>query len=146
MCSIRDNDPRVEHLKVYQDDRLFIVLNLYPYNPAHMMVVPIRHVTKFYELSKEEIVYCTRAVQGVQLMLNDIYSPKAFNIGINQGRSAGASIEHLHFHVLPRYDSELGYIDIFGNSRVVPESISSVKEKIDALISKYINDSFFEDF
>ena len=146
MCGIRDNDERVEHLKVYQDDKILIVLNLYPYNPAHMMVIPTRHVTHFEELTKEEIIHCFRAIQGIQLMLNDLYAPFGYNMGMNQGRNAGASIEHIHFHILPRYDSELGYIDIIGHARVLPEGLTSVKKKIDESISKYLNKEFFKEF
>ena len=146
LCSVRDDDERVKSLKVYKDEICFVVLNLYPYNPAHLMCVPNRHIMKFTEVTKEEIVHISRAIQGLQLLLDDLYSPKGYNLGVNQGRDAGASIEHLHIHVLPRYGSELGYIDIFGKARVVVESIDSVKKKIEEKINDYLNPEFFDMF
>jgi len=133
-------------LKVYEDDLCFIVLNLYPYNPAHLMIVTQRHITKFLDLTKEELLHITRAIQGIQLLLNDLYNPKGYNIGINQGRNAGGSIEHLHFHLIPRYGAELGFIDIVGKTRVLPEGLEAVKKKIEENINKYLNREFFENF
>ncbi|KKM76191.1 hypothetical protein LCGC14_1382680 [marine sediment metagenome] len=89
LCAIRDNVERVISLKVFQDKISFIVLNLFPYNPAHLMIVPIRYITKYLELTKEEIIHTSRIIQGLQLMINDLYQPKGYNIGINQGRQAG---------------------------------------------------------
>ncbi len=146
LCSVRDNDERVKILKIYEDDLCFIVLNLYPYNPAHLMIVTQRHITKFIELSKEELIHITRTIQGVQMLIDDLYNPKGYNIGINQGRDAGGSIEHLHFHIVPRYGSELGFIDIVGETRVLPESLESVKQKLENAILKFLNEEFFENF
>ena len=146
LCSVRDNDKRVKILKIYEDNLCFIVLNIYPYNPAHLMIVTKRHITKFIELTKEELLHITRAIQGIQILLDDLYNPKGYNIGINQGRDAGGSIEHLHFHIVPRYGSELGFIDIVGETRVLPESLDSVKQKLENSIYKYLNDEFFRIF
>lgn len=145
LCAVRDNDERIVLLKVYQDEICFICLNLYPYNPAHSMIVPNRHILRFIELTKDEIVHINRAIQGFQLLLDELYSPKGYNIGINEG-IAGASIPHLHFHIVPRYSEELGYIDIIGKSRIVVEGIDSVKQKIESNIKKYLNKEFFERF
>ncbi len=146
LCAVRDNDDRVEILKVYEDDTCFIILNLYPYNPAHLMIVTQRHLTKFLELTKEEIIHINRAIQGIQLLLDDLYNPKGYNIGLNQGRDAGGSIDHLHFHLIPRYGTELGFIDIVGKTRVLPEGLDAVKKKLDENIHNYLNQEFFENF
>ena len=136
----------MKSLKVYQDDIAFACLNVYPYNPAHLMVVPNRHVVEYTELTKDELVHVFRMIQGLQLLLEDLYSPKGYNIGMNQGRAAGGSIEHLHVHVVPRYGDEIGYIDIVGNTRIVVEGLKSVQEKIKTNINKYLNKEFFENF
>ena len=146
LCSVRDDDERVKSLKLYQDDVAFACLNMYPYNPAHLMVVPNRHVARYVDLTKDELVHVFRMIQGLQLMLDDLYSPRGYNIGMNQGRAAGGSIEHLHVHVVPRYGDEIGYIDIVGNTRVVVEGLSSVQEKVKNNIEKYLNKEFFENF
>lgn len=146
LCSVRDNDERVEVLKVYQDEILFVCLNLYPYNPAHMLIVPMRHVECYIALEKEEMMRISRAIQGLQMLLDDLYSPKGYNIGMNEGESAGGSIKHLHFHLVPRYGSELGYIDIVGKTRIVVEGLKSVKKKLERNIDKYLNEEFFSEF
>jgi len=110
------------------------------------MVVPNRHVVEYTELTKDELVHVFRMIQGLQLLLEDLYSPKGYNIGMNQGRAAGGSIEHLHVHVVPRYGDEIGYIDIVGNTRIVVEGLKSVQEKIKTNIYKYVNKEFFENF
>ena len=109
------------------------------------MIVPNRHITRFIELNKREILHLNRAIQGLQLLLDDLYNPRGYNIGMNEG-IAGASIPHLHFHVVPRYGSELGYIDIIGQSRIVVEGLNSVKKKIDAKIDQYLNKEFFNGY
>ena len=124
----------------------FIVLNLYPYNPAHLMIVTQRHITKFLELTKEELLHITRTIQGIQMLLDDLYNPKGYNIGINQGRDAGGSIDHLHFHLVPRYGSELGFIDIVGKTRVLPEGLDDVKKKLENNINKYLTKEFYDNF
>ena len=87
-----------------------------------------------------------RTIQGLQLLLDDVYSPKGYNIGINQGNQAGASIAHLHIHVVPRYGTELGFIDIVGNTRVLTEGLDSVKKKLTQNVDKFLNKDFFENF
>ena len=145
LCAIRDGDKRVINLKYYEDNLIFIILNLYPYNPGHSMIVPNRHILKFTELTKDEIQHIFRAVQGLQNLLDDIYNPRGYNIGFNQG-IAGASIPHLHCHLVPRYGTELGFIDIVGETRVVPEGLDSVKRKIEKNINKFLTDEFYNNF
>ena len=146
LCSVRDNDERVVSLKVYQDTLIFISLNLYPYNPGHLMIVPNRHVQRFSDLTKEELIHLSRTIQGVQLLIDELYAPKGYNIGINQGKEAGASIEHLHIHLVPRFGSELGFIDIVGKSRVLPEGLESVKQKLLKNINKFLTEEFYTQF
>jgi len=110
------------------------------------MIATHRHLTKFLELTKEEILHISRTIQWIQLLLDDLYSPKGYNIGVNQGRDAGGSIDHLHFHIIPRYGSELGFIDIVGETRVLPESLDSVKKKLESIIHKFLNEDFFKNF
>ncbi len=146
LCGVRDNDERVKSLKIYQDKILFISLNLYPYNPGHLMVIPNRHVSRFIELYRDEIMHITRAIQGLQLLLDDIYQPHGYNIGMNEGKIAGGSIDHLHFHIVPRYGAELGFIDIVGKTRVLPEGLNAVKKKLEEKISLFLNNNFFEKY
>ncbi|UYP47056.1 hypothetical protein NEF87_003341 [Candidatus Lokiarchaeum ossiferum] len=138
LCAVRENDSRVTALKVYQEELLFISLNLYPYNPGHLMVIPTRHVEKFEDLTKIERERIFEVVIYCQKMLRAIFSPSGFNVGYNQGNFAGASIKHIHVHVVPRYDQELGFIDIIGNGRIVVEEATQVMAKIQARIPDFI--------
>jgi ATP adenylyltransferase len=146
LCAVRDNDERVVKLKIYDDEYIFISLNLYPYNPGHLMIIPNRHITSFVEVTREEIIHINRTIQGIQLLLDDLYNPKGYNIGINQGIIAGASIEHLHIHIVPRYGAELGYIDIVGKTRIVVEGLDSVKQKLTENIHNFLNKEFYNSF
>ena len=76
----------------------------------------------------------------------ELINPKGYNIGINQGSFAGGSIDHLHIHIVPRYDAELGFIDIVGKTRVLPEGLDSVKKKLTQNVTKFLNKEFFENF
>jgi len=137
LCSIRDNEPQVESLKVYEDQLVFISLNRYPYNPGHLMVIPRRHIEKFEDLTEMERNYLFGIIINCQKLLQDIFQPTGFNVGYNQGQFSGASINHIHIHIVPRYKSELGYIDIIGQARIVPEDVFSVFEKIKAKIPQF---------
>ena len=146
LCAVRDDDKRVKTLKIYEDDICFVVLNIYPYNPAHLLVATKQHKINLLELTRSEILHIFRAIQGLQLLLNSLYNPKGYNIGINQGKDAGGSIDHLHFHIVPRYGSELGFIDIFSQTRVLPEGLEAVKNKLETNISNYLTKEFFEKY
>lgn len=146
LCSIRDNDERVTSLKIYQDDIAFISLNLFPYNPGHLLLVPNRHVESFRDLRRDEVVHLSRTLQGIQNLLEDTVSPSGYNIGINEGPNSGASIEHLHYHIVPRYPNELGFIDITSDTRVVIEGLESVMKRLKNKINEHLNDDFFKNF
>jgi ATP adenylyltransferase len=136
----------VESLKVYNDGLVFVTLNLYPYNPGHLLIVPNRHILKIKEITKEESIHIFRTIQGLQNLLDDLYSPHGYNVGVNERKVAGGSIEHLHFHLVPRYGNELGYIDIVGKTRVVVEGLESVLNKVESNIDNYLNQDFYNSF
>ena len=138
MCTVRDDNPAVTSLKIYTEDLLFICLNLYPYNPGHLMVIPTRHVENFQDLNEIERNRLFEVVIMCQDMLQDLFHPTGYNVGYNQGKYSGASIKHIHVHVVPRYNSELGFIDIVGKTKIILESVDDVKNKILPKISQYI--------
>ncbi len=137
-CGVRDNNPDITSLKVYEDERVFICLNLYPYNPGHLMVIPNRHLERFEDLSGEDRNYMFQVVMDCQKMLQDLFSPTGFNVGYNQGQYAGASIRHIHVHIVPRYREELGFIDIIGATKIIVENADSVFNKVKARIGEYV--------
>ncbi|MHA1584585.1 MAG: HIT family protein [Promethearchaeota archaeon] len=137
-CAVRDDDPAVTALKVYQEDLLYICLNLYPYNPGHLMVVPTRHVEKFEDLTDKERNRLFQVVMDSQRMLADLFHPTGFNTGYNQGEYSGASIKHVHVHIVPRYKAELGYMDIIAGTKIVVQSVEEVLKTVKPRIANYI--------
>lgn len=130
LCSIRDRDPRVRSLEVWRGAGNVAVLNLYPYNPGHLMVFPERHVVELGELADDEARTLLLAVNLCVRVLKERYAPKGFNVGFNIGDVSGASIDHLHAHVVPRYGSELGFIDIIGGAKIMIENPESHLEEL----------------
>lgn len=146
LCSIRDDDERVKIFKIYQDNVALVSLNAFPYNSGHLLIAPCRHIKSFQELTKSEIIHISRLIQGLQKLIVDLFNNTGFNIGINEGLNSGASIDHLHFHIVPRYDNELGFIDIVSNSRIVIEGLESVLKRYKEKINDYINKDYFKNF
>jgi ATP adenylyltransferase len=117
-CAVLSRHPSVDNLTIAVDPHLFVTMNLFPYNPGHIMVVPRRHVTDPRQLRKVEREAMDRWVRKLLDQLDEIYHPMGYNIGYNIGRSAGASIDHLHLHIVPRFLNEIGFIDVIGGARV----------------------------
>lgn len=117
-------DPDHSGVKIlFINDKVMIALNKYPYNPGHIMVAPYRHVEKLTELRDNEICYLFRKVNEATKLLEEVYSPPGFNIGVNMGEYSGASIRHLHVHVVPRYKSESGFLETISGTRIIVEDL-----------------------
>jgi ATP adenylyltransferase len=122
LCAVCAKDKRVAKLEVYRTERWVASVNLHPYNVGHMLLFPIRHVKDVRELGKAEAAEL-QVVQGLCLdALDALYSPAGYNVGFNINRPAGASIEHLHLHIVPRYPNEAGFMDILSETRTIVES------------------------
>ncbi|MBN2737304.1 MAG: HIT domain-containing protein [Spirochaetales bacterium] len=130
LCHLRDHHKNVENLCVHEDSHFLVSINLYPYNPAHLIVFPRRHVEDIREYSEEEVSALHSLTSRFLTVLEDLYSPKGFNIGYNQGQVAGASISHLHCHIIPRYPGEIGISDLIGGQRVLVEDPRVTRKKI----------------
>jgi ATP adenylyltransferase len=141
LCAMIQDSKEVESYKIYQDKIAVVALNLYPYNPGHLMVFPVRHITDFRDLTEDELLHISRLIIGSQNLMQEIYQPKGYNIGMNLGDCSGASIAHLHIHVVPRYNAEIGFLDILSQTRVIVEPLSKVYEKFKALSKKYFVES-----
>ena len=132
LCAIAEGNDKVTRLDVYNSKLFVVALNLYPYAPGHLMVFPKRHITDPRMLSEEEVVELHR-IQALCLdVLEELYEPHGFNLGYNIGEAGGASIEHLHLHIVPRYRRETGFIDIIAGAKIIIEdpevSLSRVRE------------------
>ena len=99
LCSIRDHDPDVENLEVTQTGNFIVSVNLYPFNPGHLMIFPKEHITDFCNISDEQAVELHALTKRVISALKDEFKPTGFNVGYNIGNWSGASIDHIHQHI-----------------------------------------------
>ncbi|MHA1819649.1 MAG: HIT family protein [Promethearchaeota archaeon] len=129
-CRIQKMEIGDKNYKIYQGQTAFVILNKYPYNPGHLMVIPNRHIKDFRDLNEKELKEMQKLIMNSQNILDELYHPSGYNIGLNIGNFSGASISHLHVHIVPRYKSELGYIDIIGKTRILVDNIDSVYKKM----------------
>jgi ATP adenylyltransferase len=121
LCLIRDKSGEVIDLTVYSDELFTVSVNLHPYNPGHVMIFPNRHLLDVREMTEAEDSRLAQLTRQFLSILESTHSPAGFNIGYNMGSSAGASIDHLHLHVIPRYPKEVGIADLVAGKRVLIE-------------------------
>lgn len=131
LCDAATSDEAAKHLVVASFSHVFVILNRYPYNSGHVMVVPKRHVSDLTDVSTEELHELFEVVQKSQHVLQSIYSPHGFNIGINSGRAAGAGVPgHLHVHVLPRWDGDTNFMATLADITLASEAIEETFTKV----------------
>ncbi|MGW5054590.1 HIT family protein [Actinokineospora sp. NPDC004072] len=126
-CKLVDlDDP--DALIVARGKRVYVVLNLYPYNPGHLMVVPFRHVADYTDLTAEETVELADHTQRAMRVARKVSAPHGFNIGMNQGVIAGAGIAaHLHQHVVPRWGGDANFMPVIGHTKVLPQLLGETR-------------------
>ncbi|AKS36629.1 HIT family protein [Mycolicibacterium goodii] len=116
-------------LMVARGRRVYAVLNLYPYNPGHLMVVPYRRVSELEDLTDEESSELMAFTQKAIRVIKAVSRPHGFNVGLNLGSSAGGSLaEHLHMHVVPRWGGDANFITIIGGSKVIPQLLKETRQ------------------
>jgi ATP adenylyltransferase len=120
-CSIIKGENEVVQLLVFEGTHSVVSVNKFPYNSGHLLICPKRHIVDYRELSMEEEKEMNALLRRGLDVLDSLYSPSGYNIGCNIGEFAGASLPHLHMHVIPRYRNELGFIDIVGGAKIVVE-------------------------
>ena len=120
--------PDEEGLVVARGETVYAVLNLHPYNPGHLMVLPYRHVAELEELTEAEAAEVMSFTQRAIRILKRIAAPHAFNVGLNLGTVAGGSLaEHLHQHVVPRWGGDANFIAVIGQTKVIPQLLSETR-------------------
>ena len=111
----------------------YAVLNLYPYNPGHLMVVPYRHVADYADLSAQETVEVATLTQTAMRVVRAVSAPHGFNLGMNQGAVAGAGIAaHLHQHGVPRWGGDANFLPIEGRTKALPELLGDTRTRLAA--------------
>jgi ATP adenylyltransferase len=120
-----------EGLVVARGDVVYVVLNLHPYNPGHLMVVPYRHVAELEDLTPDESTELMAFTQRAVRALKKASAPHAFNIGLNLGAVAGGSLaDHLHQHVVPRWGGDANFLAVIGMTKVIPQLLSETWEQL----------------
>jgi ATP adenylyltransferase len=136
-CEKPREDKDRENLILLRSERGFVVMNLYPYNNGHLMVVPYRHVFSLTDLHDDELLDIMKLTQLCISSLKKVLMPEGFNIGLNIGKVAGAGIEeHLHFHIIPRWVGDTHFMAVLGEVRVIPEHVLSTYDKLFPLLNK----------
>jgi len=121
--------PADTSLVVARGVRVYAVLNLYPYNPGHLMVCPYRHVADYTDLDPAETVEVAEFTQTAMRVIRAVSSPHGFNLGMNQGTVAGAGIAaHLHQHVVPRWGGDTNFMPVVGRTKVLPQVLLDTRQ------------------
>jgi len=138
LCEMVNLDPASEeNLVVEQNELSFTVMNLYPYNSGHLMIVPKRHLSKLSQLSEIEMTECMKKLQEMESVLYDIMKPDGFNIGLNLGKVSGAGIDdHIHFHIVPRWNGDTNFMPVLGEVKVISQDLLTTKKNIQAKLKK----------
>jgi ATP adenylyltransferase len=109
----------------------FVILNRYPYNNGHLMVVPRRHVATLASSTADELSDLMALTRHAEIALAEAYTPQGINVGLNLGRPAGAGIvDHLHVHLIPRWTGDTSFMSVVGNTRVLPEELSQTAARL----------------
>ncbi len=124
-----------KNLVLLRKKHCFVLMNLYPYNSGHLMIVPYRQISEMSDLSAAESAEIMATTAQMIEILKTVMKPHGFNFGANLGRAAGAGIEdHLHFHIVPRWNGDTNFMPTLGDVKVVSEEIKSTYKKIKAKI------------
>jgi ATP adenylyltransferase len=117
----------------------YVLLNLYPYNNGHLMVVPKRHVATFATANDAELTELMQLTRFAEMALTEAYQPHGINVGVNIGRAAGAGVvDHVHIHALPRWYGDSSFISSIGDTRVIPEELQQTAQRLRPIFERLL--------
>jgi ATP adenylyltransferase len=138
-CVFCELKGRNEALVVFRGRLCFVILNLYPYNNGHVMVVPNRHIADLTATTAEEREELMGLARHAEMVLLEAYRPDGINVGINLGRTAGAGVlEHLHIHLVPRWNGDTNFMGVIAETRVLPEDLSHSAERLRPIFERIV--------
>jgi ATP adenylyltransferase len=130
-CEAAHQPDNPENLIIFRGKLAFVILNRYPYTSGHLMVVPYAHCKDVVDLPDETLLEIMQFTQKAVSVLGQEYQPQGFNIGMNLGAVAGAGItEHLHMHVVPRWQGDANFVSVIGQTRVLPETLEETYHRM----------------
>ncbi len=141
-CNAPKNTKDEEVLILHRGCHCFIIMNLFPYNNGHVMVIPYRHTSDVTTLTDEESLEMMKFTRLIIKVMKNTLNPEGFNIGMNVGRSGGAGIaDHLHMHIVPRWTGDTNFMPVVGETRVLSEHLEATYKKLyTALQEEFKND------
>jgi ATP adenylyltransferase len=127
----------IENLVVYRGSDCFVVMNLYPYNSGHLMIVPFTHAGDLSGLSEAETAEMMQSARQCVKVLTEAFHPHGFNIGMNIGRVSGAGIEaHVHLHVVPRWNGDTNFMPVLADTRIISQALEDTYSKLREALEK----------
>jgi ATP adenylyltransferase len=130
-CGVWESRRDRDNLVLLRGGTTFVIINLYPYNSGHLMVVPGRHIGRLSDATPEERAELMEMTTRCEAVLTEAYRPQGMNVGLNLGRAAGAGIDgHLHVHLVPRWSGDTNFATVLGETRVVPETPRQTYENL----------------
>jgi len=130
-CAILEGEAPAEERILYRGDLAFVTQAKYPYNPGHLLILPVRHTGDVEDLTAEENAEIAALLQRSLRVLRETSEPHGFNVGLNLGAAAGAGIPgHLHWHVVPRWSGDTNFMPVIGQTRVLPELLAETFRRL----------------
>lgn len=130
-CNAAQNKQSFETLCVYKTQFSQVVLNKFPYNNGHLLVLPLRHTGDMLSLTEDEYIDLQKTVRLSVQVITKVYNPQGFNLGLNHGASGGAGIpDHLHYHIVPRWNGDLNFFPLIAETKLVIENLNQSYKKI----------------
>jgi ATP adenylyltransferase len=131
------SDPEADPLIVFRGKTCFVILNLFPYNNGHLMVIPNRHIATLASATHEELSELIELTRDAEIALTEAFAPHGLNMGINLGKAAGAGVlDHVHLHVVPRWNGDTNFMTVVGRTRVLPEELPDTAAKLRPIFQK----------
>lgn len=130
-CSMKKEKPGARTMKLYQNEHVMVIMNIFPITVGHLQVVPLRHVVNLHELSDDEHDEFFRMIRKATLLLEKTLNPLGYNIGMNiGGNPSGGSILHLHAQIIPRYERDFGFPTLACGTRVLPQRLETTYKNL----------------
>jgi len=131
LCDKPKENKDTQNYILHRGKKNFVILNSYPYNPGHLMVVPYSHVDSPEKLTDEELHEHYEIVRKSLGVLREAFKPAGFNVGMNLGRVAGAGVDdHIHTHIVPRWSGDTNFMPVIDDVRVIPQALAECYQKL----------------